>query len=74
MKSKREQAAIDTGTVVKVGATAFRDFGAEDTSGNVKEIMLYSPSMQVKQLLILKTVRSMLHLNDEDVIAKLVGA
>lgn len=64
---EREQAAIDTGTVVEIGDTAFRDFGTTSPI-KVGDYIVYAkyggkaiidPSDEVKYVA----------LNDEDVIA-----
>jgi co-chaperonin GroES (HSP10) len=69
---EREQAAIDTGTVVSYGPTAFKDFGADNplTTG-VKVVYakyggkaVVDPSTKIKYVV----------LNDEDIIAVLEGA
>lgn len=66
-EKEREQAAIDTGVVVDIGATAFRDFGTESPI-KVGDYVVYAkyggkavvdPADDVKYVL----------LNDEDVIA-----
>lgn len=67
---EREQAAIDTGVVVSVGPTAFRDFGVADSPIKVGDHVVYAkyggkaivdPISDVKYVA----------LNDEDVIAVL---
>jgi co-chaperonin GroES (HSP10) len=63
----REQAAIDTGTVVSVGATAFKDFGTDSPIKEGDTIVyaryggkaIVDPADKVKYIA----------LNDEDVIA-----
>ena len=65
---EREQAAIDTGKVVDIGPTAFKDFGAEAPPIAVGDYVVYAryagkaiedPEDKVKYVA----------LNDEDVIA-----
>jgi co-chaperonin GroES (HSP10) len=71
-EKEREQAAIDTGTVILYGPTAFRDFGADNPlSPGVKVIYakyggkaVVDPSTKEKYVV----------LNDEDIIAVLEGA
>jgi co-chaperonin GroES (HSP10) len=64
----REQAAIDTGTVISFGETVFRDFGVEASPIKVGDTVVYAryagkviedPEDKVKYVA----------LNDEDVIA-----
>jgi co-chaperonin GroES (HSP10) len=64
----REQAAIDSGTVISFGETVFRDFGVESNPIKVGDKVVYAryagkviedPADQVKYVA----------LNDEDVIA-----
>jgi co-chaperonin GroES (HSP10) len=69
---EREQAAIDTGTVVSFGATAFKDFGAENPLVEGAKVVyakyggkaVVDPSTKIKYVV----------LNDEDIIAILEGA
>lgn len=67
-ESEREQAAVDQGTVIEIGATAFRDFGLEKSPIKVGDTVTYAryggkaiidPSDDVKYVA----------LNDEDIIA-----
>jgi co-chaperonin GroES (HSP10) len=64
----REQAAIDTGTVISFGETVFKDFGVSDNPIKVGDTVVYAryagkfivdPDDEVKYVA----------LNDEDVIA-----
>lgn len=64
----REQAAIDTGTVVSFGKTVFKDFGVDENPIKVGDTVVYAryagkviedPATKVKYVA----------LNDEDVIA-----
>lgn len=64
----REQAAIDTGTVISFGATVFKDFGVDSSPIKVGDTVVYAryagkviedPADKVKYVA----------LNDEDVIA-----
>jgi co-chaperonin GroES (HSP10) len=65
---EREQAAIDTGKVIDIGPTAFKDFGAEAPPIEVGSYVVYAryagktiedPETEIKYVA----------LNDEDVIA-----
>lgn len=62
----REQAAIDTGIVVAVGETAFRDFGA--TPVKVGDYIVYA-KYGGKAIVDPFTNEKYVALNDEDVIA-----
>jgi co-chaperonin GroES (HSP10) len=65
---KREQAAIDTGTVVSIGPTAFKDFGVDPAPISVGDVVVYAKygGKAVKDP---KTNEEFVALNDEDVIA-----
>lgn len=69
----REQKAVDTGVVVLIGATAFKDFGAENCPIAIGDRVVYAkyggkaivdPVDQVEYIA----------LNDEDIIAVTEGA
>lgn len=64
---KREQAAIDTGTVVAMGNTAFRDFGA-DNPLKVGDSVVYA-KYGGKTIKDPETQVEYVALNDEDIIA-----
>jgi len=66
----REQAAIDTGTVVSIGATAFKDFGT-DSPIAVGDYIVFAKHAG-KVLVDPDTDERFVALNDEDVIARLV--
>lgn len=64
---KREQAAIDTGVVVAIGATAFRDFGVESPI-KVGDYVVYA-KYGGKTMIDPEDKTQYVALNDEDVIA-----
>ena len=64
----REQAAIDTGTVVAIGDTAFKDFGAESPI-KVGDMIVFAKHAG-KIITDPVTEEKFVALNDEDVIAK----
>jgi co-chaperonin GroES (HSP10) len=64
---EREQAAIDTGTVLSFGPTAFRDFGA-DNPLKVGDKVVYA-KYGGKAIVDPETKIKYVALNDEDVIA-----
>lgn len=65
---KREQAAIDTGTVVEVGPTAFKDFGVSTPPVGVGTVVVYA-KYGGKAIVDPATRESFVALNDEDIIA-----
>lgn len=67
VEHKREQAAIDTGTVVSIGPTAFKDFGT-DSPINVGDVVVYA-KYGGKAIKDPKDGSEYVALNDEDIIA-----
>ena len=65
---KREQAAIDSGTVVAVGPTAFKDFGAETPPIKVGDQVVFA-RYGGKAVTDPATKEDFVALNDEDIIA-----
>lgn len=63
----REQAAIDTGTVVSIGATAFRDFGADTPPVKVGDVVVFA-KYAGKTVKDPEDGKKYVLLNDEDVI------
>jgi co-chaperonin GroES (HSP10) len=68
-EKSREQAAIDTGTVVAIGSTAFKDFGT-DSPIVVGDYVVFAKHAG-KTLVDPDTDEKFVALNDEDIIAKL---
>ncbi len=66
-KLRREQAAVDRGTVVAVGPTAFRDFGCEQ-SVQVNDEIVYA-KYAGKEVEDPETKEKYTIINDEDVVA-----
>jgi co-chaperonin GroES (HSP10) len=66
-ESEREQAAIDTGTVVDIGTTAFRDFGTASPI-KVGDTVVYA-RYGGKAIVDPKDEVKYVALNDEDIIA-----
>lgn len=64
----REQAAIDTGTVVAIGETAFRDFGSDSPIAVGDSIVFAKHAGKI--IIDPVTDEKFVALNDEDVIAK----
>ncbi len=64
---KRAQASVDTGTVVSIGATAFRDFGAESPVQEGDHIAY--AKFAGKFIIDPSTQEEFVALNDEDIIA-----
>ena len=64
----REQAAIDTGTIVAIGDTAFQDFGAKSPIV-VGDYVVFAKHAG-KVLVDPETEEKFVALNDEDIIAK----
>lgn len=67
---KREQAAIDTGTVVEIGPTAFRDFGLDVSPIKVGDSVVFA-KYAGKAIEDPATKEKFVALNDEDIIAVL---
>lgn len=65
---KRERAAVDTGTVLEIGETAFKDFGTESPI-KVGDRVAYA-KYGGKTVTDPATKKELLILNDEDVICK----
>lgn len=65
----REQAAIDTGTVVRVGATAFKDFG---TDSPIQEGDYIVFAKHAGKVITDVDGQKYVALNDEDVVAKII--
>lgn len=65
---KRERAAVDTGTVLEIGDTAFKDFNT-DSPIKVGDRIAYA-KYGGKAVVDPKTKEELLILNDEDVICK----
>lgn len=63
----REQAAIDTGTVVAIGPTAFRDFGS-DSPIKIGDSVVYA-KYAGKSMIDPQDDDEYVALNDEDIIA-----
>ncbi len=64
----REQAAIDTGTVVSVGKTAFRDFGFETSPVKPGDLVVFA-KYSGKAVVDPETEEKFVVLNDEDCVA-----
>ena len=64
----REQAAIDTGEVVAIGATAFKDFGLESSPIKVGDTIVYARHAG-KVIEDPQTKEKFVALNDEDIVA-----
>lgn len=67
-EASREQAAIDTGSVVSIGPTAFKDFGADTFPIAVGDSVVYA-RYAGKVIVDPDTEEKFVALNDEDVIA-----
>jgi co-chaperonin GroES (HSP10) len=65
---EREQAAIDTGKVISIGPTAFRDFGADVSPIKVGDTVVYA-KYGGKAITDPEDESKYVALNDEDVIA-----
>lgn len=65
---KREQAAIDSGVVVEIGPTAFKDFGLSEAPFKVGDLVVYA-KYGGKAIEDPVTKENFVALNDEDVIA-----
>lgn len=66
-KLKREQAAVDRGTIVSIGPTAFRDFGWEHTLV-IGDDIVYA-KYAGKDVEDPETKEKFILINDEDVVA-----
>lgn len=66
-KLKREQAAVDRGTVVSIGPTAFQDFGWDHTLKAGDEIVY--AKYAGKEVEDLETKEKFVIINDEDLVA-----
>lgn len=66
-KLKREQAAVDRGTVVALGPTVFKDFGCEHTL-SVDDEIVYA-KYAGKEVEDPETKEKLVIINDEDVVA-----
>ena len=69
-EAEREQAAIDSGTVVEVGPTAFRDFGVSDSPVKTGDVVVFA-KYGGKAIIDPATKKKFIALNDEDIIAVL---
>lgn len=67
---KREQAAVDTGTVVAIGPTAFRDFNVDEPPIQVGDYVTYA-KYGGKTITDPETQEEFVALNDEDIISVL---
>ena len=65
---EREQAAVDTGIVLDIGATAFKDFGLDNPPVKVGERIVYA-RYAGKTIIDPVTKDKFVALNDEDVVA-----
>lgn len=66
----REQAAVDSGKVVAIGATAFKDFGEDVPPVKIDDTIVYA-RYAGKNIVDADTGITYVALNDEDVIAVL---
>jgi co-chaperonin GroES (HSP10) len=69
-EAQREQAAIDTGKVVEVGPTAFRDFGVDASPIKEGDLVVFA-KYGGKAIIDPATKKKYIALNDEDIIAVL---
>jgi co-chaperonin GroES (HSP10) len=69
-EAQKEQAAIDTGKVVSVGPTAFKDFGVSESPIAVGDYVVFA-KYGGKAIVDPATKKKFIALNDEDVIAVL---
>jgi len=67
-EQKREQAAIDTGVVVEIGPTAFKDFGLDKAPIEVGQTVVYA-RYGGKAITDPDTKEIFVALNDEDIVA-----
>lgn len=72
-EKSREQAAVDTGTVVSIGPTAFKDFGAEQPPIILQDSVVFAKHAG-KIIVDPEDGETYIALNDEDIICKLIGA
>ena len=70
LEQKREQAAIDTGVVVDIGPTAFKDFGLAEPPFKIGDSIVYA-KYGGKVIVDPETKEKYVALNDEDCICKL---
>lgn len=68
IEHKREQAAIDTGVVVSIGPTAFKDFGLSDFPIAIGDTVVYA-RYAGKTITDPATKENFVAINDEDCIA-----
>jgi co-chaperonin GroES (HSP10) len=69
----REQAAIDTGVVVKIGTTAFIAFGADTPPVEIGDYVVFAKHAG-KTIVDPEDGQKYVALNDEDLICKMTGA
>lgn len=68
LEKDREQAAIDTGTVVDLGQTVFKDFGVDESPVKIGDTVVYARyAGKVVEDHVTKIKYTLL--NDEDVVA-----
>jgi co-chaperonin GroES (HSP10) len=72
-EKNREQAAVDTGTVVKIGATAFLDFKVSESPITEGDYVVFAKHAG-KTIVDPEDGQKYVALNDEDIICKLIGA
>ena len=68
LEQKREQAAIDTGVVVEIGPTAFKDFGLDEFPIKVGQTIVYA-KYAGKAIVDPETKEVFVAINDEDLVA-----
>jgi co-chaperonin GroES (HSP10) len=68
-EKSREQAAIDTGRVVRIGTTAFRDFGTESPIAEGDYVVF---AKHAGKTITDNDGEKYVALNDEDIIAKIL--
>lgn len=69
-EKSREQAAVDTGTVLSIGATAFKDFGLETSPVKIGDRIVYA-RYAGKAIVDPDTEDKFVAINDEDLVAVL---
>jgi co-chaperonin GroES (HSP10) len=69
-EAEREQAAIDSGKVVDIGPTAFKDFGVSESPVKIGDLVVFA-KYGGKAIVDPTTKKKFIALNDEDVIAVL---
>lgn len=72
MEKEREQQAVDVGTVVNIGPTAFKDYDVENPL-SVGDKVVYA-KFAGKEVVDPETDEKFLVINDEDVVAILRGS